>query len=69
VDFVAKLKQRIAELTAQREQVIAQAHAVTGALQACQQLLAELTAPTPAPETPADEPAPCDDAPPAEPPS
>ena len=45
MDVVENLKKRIAELTSQREQTIAQAHALTGALQVCQQLLAELATP------------------------
>lgn len=58
MDVVAKLRERIATLQAQREQSVAQVNAITGAIQVCELLLAELTAP-PAPETPP--------APPAEP--
>lgn len=43
MDLVAVLKKRIADLTVQRDQTVASAHAVTGALQVCEQLLAEIT--------------------------
>lgn len=54
MDFVAVLKQHIADYEAQREKVVAQANAIIGALGACKQLLEQLTAP--AVEAPVAEP-------------